>query len=94
MITHTILAIPDVPYPFYIYVDSSNVGTGSISDQEFPDGKRVVSFNSRIFDKTERKLSTMHRQLWGIVSALKTQEHYLTGSPETVYVYCDHKPTK
>ena len=42
----TILASLDVRYPFHIHVDSSNVGTGSILVQEFPDGKRVVSFNS------------------------------------------------
>ena len=27
----------------------------------------------------------------GIVSALKTYEHYKMGSPDTVFVYCDHK---
>ena len=73
-------------------MDSSNVGTGSILVQEFPEGKKVVSFNSRILDKTEQKLSTMHRELCGIVSALKTYEHYIIGSPHTIYVYCDHKP--
>ena len=79
-------------YPFHIHVDSSNVGTGSILVQEFPDGKRVVSFNSRIFDKTEQKLSTLHKELCGIVSALKTYEHYIIGSPHTICVYCDHMP--
>ena len=79
-------------YPFHIHEDSSNVGTGSILVQEFPHGKKVVSFNLGIFDKTEQKLSTMHRELCGIVSALKTYEHYITGSPHTIYAYCDHKP--
>ena len=34
----------------------------------------------------------MHRELCGIVFALKTYEHYIIGSPHTIYVYCDHKP--
>ena len=88
----TFLANPDVCYLFHIHVDSSNVGTGSILVQEFPEGKRVVSFNSRIFDKTEQKPSTMHRELCGNVSALKTYELYIIGSPHTIYVYCDQKP--
>ena len=84
--SHTILAFPDVRYPFHIHVDSSNVGTGSNLVQEVPEGKRVVSFNSRIFDKTEQKLSTMQRELCGTVSVLKTYEHYIIGSPHTIYV--------
>ena len=88
----TVLAIPDVRYPFHIHMVSSNVGTGSILVQDFPEGKRVVSINSRIFDKTEEKLSTMHRELFGIVSALKTYEHYIIGSPHTIYIHCNHKP--
>ena len=49
----TILAIPSTDYPFHIHVDSSNVGTGCILIQQFPEGKRIISFNSRIFDKAE-----------------------------------------
>ena len=88
----TILAIPSERYPFHIHVDSSSVGTGCILVQEFPEGKGIVSFNSRIFNKSEQKMSTMHRELCGIVSALQTYEHLIIGSPFPIYVYCDHKP--
>ena len=37
-------------------------------------------------------MSTLHRELCGIVSALKTYEHYIIGSPFPIYLYCDHKP--
>ena len=37
-------------------------------------------------------MSTLHRQLCGIVSALQTYEHYIIGSPFPIYLYCDHKP--
>ena len=88
----TILAVPSTDYPFHIHVDSSNVGTGCILIQQFPEGKRIISFNSRVFDKAEQKMSTLHRELCGIVSALQTYEHYIIGSPFPIYLYCDHKP--
>ena len=88
----TILAVPSTDYPFHFHVDSSNVGTGCILIQQFPEGKRIISFNSRIFDKAEQKMSTLHRELCGIVSALQTYEHYIIGSPFPIYLYCDHKP--
>ena len=56
----TILAIPKAEYPFHVHVDSSSIGTGSILIQEFPEGKRIISYNSRIFDKAEQKMSTTH----------------------------------
>ena len=88
----TILAVPSADYPFHIHVDSSNVATGCILIQQFPEGKRIISFNSRIFDKAEQKMSTLHRELCGIVSDSRTYEHYIFGSPFLIYLYCDHKP--
>ena len=88
----TVLAVPSTDYPFHIHVDSSNVGTGCILIQQFPEGKRIISFNSRVFDEAEQKMSILHRELCGIVSALKTYEHYIIGSPFPIYLYCDHKP--
>ena len=87
----TVLAVPSTDYPFHIHVDSSNVGTGCILIQQFPEGKRIISFNSHVFDKAEQKMSTLHRELCGIVSALQTYEHYIIGSPFPIYLYCDHK---
>ena len=88
----TILAVPSTEYPFQIHVDSSNVGTGCILVQQFPEGKRIVSFNSRVFDNAGQKMSTLHRELCGIVSALQTYGLYITGLPFPIYLYCDHKP--
>ena len=64
----TILAIPSTDYPFHNHVDSSNVGAGCILIQQFSEGKRIFSFNSRILDKAEQKMSTLHRELCGILS--------------------------
>ena len=88
----TIVAVPLTEYPFHIHVDTSNVGTGCILVQQFPEGKRIVSFNCRVFDNAEQKMSTLHRELCGIVSALQTYEPCITGSPFPIYLYCDQKP--
>ena len=42
----TIPAVLNPKYPFYIHVESSSIGTGSILVQEFTSGKRIVSFSS------------------------------------------------
>ena len=88
----TVLAVPSTDYPFHIHVDYSNVGTGCILIQQFPEGKRIISCNSCVFDKAEQKMSTLHRELCGIVSALQTYEHYIIGSPFPIYLYCGHNP--
>ena len=91
-ISETILAVPNPKYPFHIHVDSSSIGTGSILVQEVLSGKRIVSFNSRVFTKDEQKMSTLHRELCGIISALQTYEHFIIGSPHPIKIFCDHKP--
>ena len=88
----TVLAVPSTDYPFHFHVDSSNAGTVFFLIQQFPEGKRVISFNSRVFEKAEQKLSALHRELRGIVSALQTYEHYIIGSPFPIYLYCGHEP--
>ena len=88
----TILAVPSNEYSFHMHVDSSNVGNGCILVQQFPEGNRIVSFNSRVFDNAEQKMSILHRELFGIVSALQLYEHYIIRSPFPIYLYCDHKP--
>ena len=37
-------------------------------------------------------MSTLHRELCGIISALHTFEHSIIGSPHLIKIFCDHKP--
>ena len=46
----TTLSVPSTKHPFHIHVDSSDVGTGSILVRQLFEGKRIVSFNSGVFD--------------------------------------------
>ena len=85
-------AFPSNDYPFHIHAESSNLGTGCALIQNFPDRKRMISTNSRVFDKAEQKMSPQHRELCGIISALQTYEFYVIVSPFAIYLYCDHRP--
>ena len=82
-----ILAVPNPKYPFHIHVESSSIGTRCILVQEFLRGKRIVSFNSRMFTKDEPKMSTLHREHCGVISALQTYEHFIIGSPHPIKIF-------
>ena len=88
----TVLAVPSTDCPFHIHGDFSNDGTGCILNQKFPEGKWIISFSSRVLEKAEQKISNLHRELCGIVSALQIYKNYNIGSPFPIYLYCDHKP--
>ena len=72
----TILAVNSIDFVLHFHKESSIVGTVCVLIQEFPEGKRTTSFNSRIFNKVKQKTSTLHRELCGIVVASQTYEHY------------------
>ena len=88
----TILVVPSTDYPFHIDVASLNVGTGCILIQQFTEGKPIFAFNSRVFEKAEQEMSTLHKELCAIASALQTYERYIIGSLFPIYLFCDHKP--
>ena len=88
----TTLAVPNLKYPFHSHVDSSSIGTGFILVQEPLSGKRIVSFNSRLFTKDEQKMSTLHGELRAVISALQAFEPFIIGSSHPMKTFCDHKP--
>ena len=53
---------------------------------------RVHSYNSRILNTQEQKLSTLDRELLAIVYALQIYEFLINGSPHPIYIFTDHKP--
>ena len=88
----TVLAVSSTDYPSHLHLVFSIFDTGCILIHHFREGTRIISFNSRVFDRGEQKLSTLHRELCGIVSVLQTYEHYVIGSAIPIYLYCDHEP--
>ena len=77
----TVLAVPSTYYPFHIRMDSSNVGRGCIFIQQFHEGKRNISCNSRVFDKGEQKnVYSSSRTIWNRNSSpdIRTLHNWIT----------------
>ena len=53
---------------------------------------KVISYNSRIPNPQEQKLSTIDRELIGIVHALQIYELIIIGSPHPIQIFKYHKP--
>ena len=52
----------------------------------------VMSYNSRILNPQEQNLSTLDRELLGIVHALQIYELFIICSPHPIHIFTDHKP--
>ena len=53
---------------------------------------KVISYNSRILNTQEQKLSTLDRELLAKVYALHLYDFLIIGSPHPIYIFTDHKP--
>ena len=90
---NTELTIPNTTHPFFITVNASLVGLGAVLFQMNEENKmKVISYNSRILNTQEQKLSTLDRELLAIVYALQIYEFLIIGSPHPIYLFTDHKP--
>ena len=93
MTADTELTIPNTTHPFFITEDASLVGLGAVLFQMNEENKmKVISYNSRILNTQEQKLSTLDRKLLAIVYALQIYEFLIIGSPHPIYIFTDHKP--
>ena len=93
MTVETELTRPNTKHPFFITVDASLVGLSAVLFQMNEENKmRVISYNSRILNTQEQKLSTLDRELLAIVYALQIYEFLIIGSPHPIYIFTDHKP--
>ena len=91
--SETELTIPNTKHPFFITVDASLIGLGALLFQLNDQNKlKVISYNSRILNPQEQNLSTLDRELLGIVHALQIYEFLIIGSPHPIHIFTDHKP--
>ena len=85
--------IPNTKPPFFITVVASLIGLGAVLLQLKDQNRiKVISYNSRILNPQKQKLSTLDRELLGIVHALQIYEFLIIGSPHPIHIYTDHKP--
>ena len=93
MTADTELTIPNTTHPFFITVDASLVGLGAVLFQMNKENKmKVFSYNSRILNTREQKLSTLDRELLAKVYELQIYEFLIIVSPHPIYFLTDHKP--
>ena len=93
MTADTELFIPNSKHPFFRTVDASLVGLGAVLFQINEENTmKVISYNSRIVNTQEQKLSTLDRELLAIVYALQMYEFLIIGSPHPIYILTDQKP--
>ena len=91
--SETELTIPNTKHPFFITVHASLIGLGAVSFELNEQNKmKVISYNSRILNPQEQKLSTLDREFIGIVHALQIYEFLIIGSPHPIHNFTDHKP--
>ena len=91
--SETELTIPNTKHPVFITVDASLIGLGAVLFQLNEQNKmKIISYNSRILNPQEQKLSTLDRELLGIVHALQIYEFLIIGSPHPIHIFTDHKP--
>ena len=91
--SETELTIPNTKHPILITVDASLIGLGAVLFQLNEQNKmKVISYNSRILNPQEQKLSTLDLELLCIVHALQIYEFLIIGSPNPIHIFTDHKP--
>ena len=91
--SETELTIPNTKHPFFITIDASLMGLGAVLFQLNDQNQmKVKSFNSRILNPHEQKLSSLDRELLGIEHALQIYEFLIMGSPHQIHIFTDHKP--
>ena len=91
--SETELTIPNTKHPFFITVDAPLIGLGAVLFQLNEQNKmKVISYNSRILNPQEQKLSTLDRELLGIVHSLQNYEFLIIGFPHPMHIFTDHKP--
>lgn len=84
-----VLAFPDFNELFYVTTDASNVAIGAYLSQNYPND-RPIFFFSKTLNDTQRRYSTIERELLAIVEAIKAFRVYLYG--RYFVLITDHRP--
>uniref|UniRef100_A0A146L2U0 RNA-directed DNA polymerase n=1 Tax=Lygus hesperus TaxID=30085 RepID=A0A146L2U0_LYGHE len=85
-----VLKYPDFEKPFILNTDASGVALGAVLSQKFDNEIHPIAYASRTLSDTERKLSTIERELLACVWACQYFRPYLYGRKFTLET--DHQP--
>jgi hypothetical protein len=92
LLREPILKFPDFTKPFVVATDASNVAIGSVLCQTHNGVEFPISYNSRQLSDSEKKYSTIQKELLAVVNAIKTYRCYLYGRKFTLIT--DHAPLR
>ena len=91
--SNPILVAPDFGKQFKLAVDASDVGAGSVLQQEDDQGiDYQVCYYSTKFDEHQSKYSTIEKETLALLLSLKHFNVYLSCTVAPVKVYTDHNP--
>ena len=85
-----ILKLPDWGKPFLIAIDGSETGTGAVLMQDYDGIEMPVAYTSKTIKPFKRKKFTgsYRHEVLGLVRALRTFKHYITGTRATIITDC------
>ena len=90
--SNEVMIHPEIDKPYSLYTDASGYSVGAILCQEKDGVERPVMYLSKQLTAPQMKYSTIEREAYSVVYALKTLRPYLYGAEFTIYT--DHKPLK
>jgi hypothetical protein len=91
LISAPVLRCPDFRKPFILQTDASNFAIGSCLSQVFEDGEEhPIAFASSKLSKTQIAWSTIEKESYAIVHALKKFDSFIYG--REIHIVTDHDP--
>jgi len=92
LITAPILAYPDFSQPFLLFTDASNFAIGAILSQIHNGREVVIAYASKQLNKAQINYSTIEKEAYAIIFAIKQFHCYIYNYP--VKVISDHAPLR
>ena len=86
----TVLAIPDTSRPYIVRTDSSDYAIGATLSQDMDGVEKPIAFASYKFTDPQRKLSTIEKEAYAVIYALKKFDYLVFG--REIVLYTDHDP--
>jgi hypothetical protein len=88
-----VMRYPDPAKPYLLYTDASQYAIGAILVQVDEEGvERPIQYTSKQLTRGQQKWSTIEREAFSIIAALKKLRPYLQGADFTILT--DHKPLR
>lgn len=82
-----ILSFPKNDGQFILDTDASNHGIGTVLSQIQNRSEKVITYFSRVLNKSERNFCVTRRELLAIVDSLKSFHHYLYRSKFELIIF-------